>query len=108
MGIQLCEQTHFFDGYVSGCLTAAVVERMIGNLGLFRAYLEQGINYIDVVQQTYYKASLYQNISGLHFDVYEYDQANRFADSALLYIKGNEGTNISASIFMSKGLALQK
>jgi signal transduction histidine kinase len=107
-GITLCEASQNFQGYVAACLAAATVAIKIGDRTLFDSYLQKGKSKMNLVVQPFYKSSLYQNLSGLYYDVNEFSEANLYADSAIHYLMGNEENNMSASVFMSKGLALRK
>lgn len=108
MGMKLSEESNNFDGYVSAAITASIAARNLKDQVLYKAYLAKAEGKMDQVEHPHYKASLYQNLSGAYFDTEDYKTANRYIDSSLVYLQGNEDNNISASIFMSKGLALHK
>jgi signal transduction histidine kinase len=93
---------------VNAAITAAISARKLNDTEQYKSYLAKAEDKIKQVEHPYYKASLYQNLSGIYFDAEEYVMAHRYIDSALVHLKGNEDSNMSASIFMSKGLVLQR
>ncbi|MFN6378886.1 MAG: histidine kinase, partial [Flavobacteriales bacterium] len=59
------------------------------------------------IESDYFSSSTYQGLSGIYNDLGNYELGNQFADSALKYLVEDEGGLYAASIFLTKGRALE-
>jgi two-component system NarL family sensor kinase len=98
----------FHRGYSGACLTAGVVYLKLGNKEAMEKEIQKALLKFDKIDHPYYKASYFQNISGLYYDTEQYELANRYADSSLVYFENQDESYMTASVWMSKGLALIK
>lgn len=81
------------------------VAKAKGDTALFYSYLNRAILKAAFIETDYYKATTYQNISGMLNDLERFELANQYADSALYYTDTDEIGIFTASIYLTKGLA---
>lgn len=108
IGKKISTDIHFVRGYLGSTITKAVVYNKKDMIAEMDAEINSALAAFDDFDHDYYKASFYQNISGLYLDNQRYELANTYADSSLKYFEGQEQSYMAASIWMSKGLALIK
>lgn len=70
-------------------------------------YLELAAKSALDIESNYFRSSIYQGISGIYNDQGDYINGNRFADSAMVYLVIEEGGLYAASIYLTKGRALE-
>lgn len=99
---------HNYQTYLSASITEAVIYMKKGDMQSMHFTINKALVILSKYIHLYYKASFYQNISGLYFDSNDFLKANQYADSSLYYHTLNDPESIDAATYMSKGLALIK
>lgn len=89
------------------CVAGAQSAVAAGNKNDIFSYLEKAAATALSIESDYYRSSIYQGISGIYNDENEFIKGNRYADSALKHLVMEEGELYAASIYLTKGRALQ-
>lgn len=94
--------------YANACINAAIIYLKLDSLKAMQESLEKALSVFPWIEEKNYKLSFFQNISALNFDSENYQKANKYADSALVYLREQSDSPQKTAIQMSKGLALLK
>ncbi len=106
-GLELAEKIN--DPVSKGrlCLGGAQNAIAFGDKKRMLEYLELAAQTALQIESNYFKSSTYQGLSGIYNDQGNYQMGDQFADSALKYLVAEEGGLYAASIFLTKGRALE-
>lgn len=89
------------------CVAGAQSAVAADNTSEVFSYLEKAAATALSIESAYYRSSIYQGVSGIYNDENEFILGNRYADSALKHLVMEEGGLYAASIYLTKGRALQ-